>query len=175
LKSAQQQKLPTLSVSGDYGALGTTPANVVPTWSATALVRTSVFDGGRIKSDIQKATAALEQRQAELEDLRVSVEQQIATALLDVRAAAEQVVLATSTVDFAKQALMHAQERFEAGFASNIEVVQAQEALATANTQYINALYAHNIAKLTIARAMGSAEGDLKNILAIEAPSAPGR
>jgi outer membrane protein TolC len=168
VQAAERQRLPTVTLSGDYGALGTTPSNVLPTWSATAVVRASIFDGGRIRSDVQQAVATLGQRQAEREDLRAGVEQQVRDALLDVRAAAQQVDVATSTIDYARQALVHAQQRFEVGFASNLEVIQAQEALVAANTEYINALYAHNIAKLTLARAMGSAESDLKIILALE-------
>jgi len=175
LQSAQHERLPTVTLSGDYGVLGTSPGNVLPTWSATAVVRAPIFDGGRIRSEVQQAAAALGQRQAELEDLRVGIEQQVSDALLDVRAAAQQVDVAMSTMDYARQALQHAQERFAVGFASNLEVIQAQEALVTANTQYINALYAHNIAKLTLAREMGSAESELKTLLALDPPSIPGR
>ena len=86
--------------------------------------------------------------------------------MLDVGAAAQQVDVAAATIDYARQALMQAQDRFSAGVANTIEVVQAQESLANANSEYITALHAHNIAKLLLMRAMGSTEQSWKDVLA---------
>jgi outer membrane protein TolC len=61
--------------------------------------------------------------------------------------------------------LRQAQDRFAAGVTNNIEVIQAQEALATTNDNYINSLLAHNLAKLSLARALGVAEEATKEFL----------
>jgi outer membrane protein TolC len=172
-RGAELERLPTLTVTGDYGALGTTPSNTLSTWSASGIVRVPVFEGGRIHAAILQTSAALEQRQAELADLRTAIEQEVTNALLDVRAAAQQVDVATTTVDYAQQALMQAQDRFGAGVTNNIEVIQAQEALVNANNQYISALHSHNIAKVMLARATGSAEATVKDVLAIDPTPAP--
>jgi outer membrane protein TolC len=165
-RAAAQQRVPTVTASGDAGGLGTMLSDVVSTWSAIGLVRVPIFDGGRIRADMARADAQLTQRRAELEDLRVSIEQQVTDAALDIRAAAEEVDVAMSAMDVARQTLTQAQDRFAAGVTNNIEVVQAQEAVVSANNQYIAALYAHNVAKLTLAHAMGSAEQTWKDLLA---------
>jgi outer membrane protein TolC len=82
-----------------------------------------------------------------------------------VGAAGEQVEVARATLDYAQQTLTQSQDRFSSGVTNNIEVIQAQEALATANQQYIGSLYAHNIAKVLLARAIGAAEQTLRQVL----------
>ena len=165
-RAAELERAPTVAFNGDYGALGTAPSNALSTWSAAGVLRIPIFNGGRIQAHVAQAGAALDQQRAELEDLRISIEQQVTNAVLDVRAAAQQVDVAAATIDYARQALMQAQDRFSAGVANTIEVVQAQESLANANSEYITALHAHNIAKLLLMRAMGSTEQSWKDVLA---------
>ena len=73
--------------------------------------------------------------------------------------------VARSSVDLAQQTLSQAQDRFSAGVADNLEVIQAQEAVASANENYISSLYAHNLAKVSYARAIGYAEEGVKQYL----------
>ncbi|HEX4346786.1 MAG TPA: TolC family protein [Vicinamibacterales bacterium] len=164
-RAATRERLPFVTFNGDAGALGTEPSNTLFTWSATALAHVPIFEGGRIAADRAQANALLKQRRAERDDMRVAIEQQVADALIDLRTASQQVDVATATVDLARQTLAQAQDRFVAGVTNNIEVVQAQETLVNANAQYISALYAHNLSKLTLARATGSVEGTWKDVL----------
>ena len=69
----------------------------------------------------------------------------------DLNSAAEQVEVARSSVDLAQQTLDQARDRFTAGVTDNLEVVQAQDALASANETYISSLYSHNLAKISLA------------------------
>jgi outer membrane protein TolC len=82
--------------------------------------------------------------------------------LLDLASAAQQVEVAKVTVDLANRTLEQARDRFTAGVSDNLEVVQAQESLATANESYISSLYSHNVAKVALARAIGYAEEGVK-------------
>jgi outer membrane protein TolC len=164
-KSAQAQRLPTIGVSGDYGVLGTHPDNAFPTWTVNAGLKVPIFQGGKIEADIRQADAVLAQRKAQRDDLKGRIEQDVADAFLDVAAAGEQVEVATATLDYAQQTLTQSHDRFSAGVTNNIEVIQAQEALANANQQYIGSLYAHNIAKVLLARAVGAAEQTLRQVL----------
>jgi outer membrane protein TolC len=174
-RAAEAQRLPTLAVSGDYGALGTHPNNAFPTWTVNAGMKIPIFQGGRIEADIRQADAVLQQRRAQRDDLKGRIEQDVADAILDVTAAAEQVEVAVTTLDYAQQTLTQSQDRFSAGITNNIEVVQAQEALATANQQYISSLYSHNIAKVLLARAIGAAEQTLRQVLSDDSnPGAQG-
>ena len=84
----------------------------------------------------------MKQRQDELADLRGQIEYQVRAAFLDIRTAADQVAVAQSNLDLANQTLAQARDRFTAGVGDNIEVVQAQESVASANDSLISALYA---------------------------------
>ena len=100
-----------------------------------------------------------------MDNLRGQIDVEVRTALLDLNAANDQVQVARSSVDLAQQALTQAQDRFTAGVADNLEVIQAQEALVTANENYISSLYAHNLSKVEYARAVGFAEQGVKQYL----------
>ncbi len=164
-KAALAERYPSVSVNGDYGTLGRTPGNSHGTFTAIAALKIPVFQGGKIRGDVMQADALLQQRQAQLEDQRSRIEFEVRSAFLDLQAAAEQVEVAKSSVDVAQQTLTQAQDRFSAGVTSNIEVVQAQESLANANENYIASLFAHNLAKLSLARALGVAEEASKDFL----------
>ena len=156
--AAWKQHLPTLEASGNYGVLGFTPSSLGPNYTAGATLNIPVFQGEKVKADVQQADAVLKQRQAQVDNLRAGIEQDVQDALLDLRAAAKQVDVAKIGLDLANQTLAQSQDRFAAGVTNNVEVIQAQQQLATANDQYITALYGHNIAKVLLARAIGNAE-----------------
>ena len=172
-QSAMAERYPTIGISGDYGAIGTHPSNAFSTWTVNAGMKIPIFEGGKIEADIKQAESVLKQRRAQRDDLRGRIEQDVANAFLDVNAATEQVEVAKVTLDYAQQTLTQSQDRFSAGVTNNIEVVQAQEAMATANEQYISSLYAHNIAKVLLARAIGAAEQTLRQVLGDAAGPAP--
>ncbi len=165
LDAAWQQRLPSIGFSGDYGVLGFHPSALGPNWTAAATLAIPIFQGGRIESDIQQARSVLKERQAQVDNLRGSIEQDIANALLDLKAAAEQVEVATTGLDYAQQTLQQSQDRFAAGVTNNVEVIQAQQQLASANDQYIASLFGYNIAKVLLARAIGNDEQAVKQYL----------
>jgi len=72
---------------------------------------------------------------------------------------------ARTGLDFAQRALVQSQDRFAAGVTNNVEVIQAQQQLAAANDQYIAGLYAHNIAKVLLARSIGNIEQMVKQYM----------
>jgi outer membrane protein TolC len=168
VRSAQAQRYPTAGVTADYGDVGTTPNNSHGTFSFTASATVNLFDGHRIEGEIVQAKAALKQRQDELADLRGQILYQVRSAFLDIGTAADQVTVASDNLDLANQALVQARDRFTAGVTDNIEVVQAQESVATANDQLILALFAHNSAKVALARALGGAEQGIQKVLEVK-------
>jgi outer membrane protein TolC len=123
-----------------------------------ANVRIPLFDGGKTTARRIETSSALRQREAELADFRSRVEYEVRTSLLDLRAADQQLQAAQSNVQLASDELQQARDRFGAGVASNLEVTQAQEAVAGASETYISALYSHNLAKASLARSLGVAE-----------------
>jgi outer membrane protein TolC len=131
-------------------------------------VSVPIFTGGRIKGDITEAEAVLRQRKAEAENLRGQVDYDVRTAFLNLQAAREQVTVARENVYLANENLSRSQERFAAGVTDSVEVVQAEQSLASANDQYISSLYNHNLAKLQLARALGVARGSYSQYLAVQ-------
>ena len=164
--SAWKEYLPSLGTSGQYGVLGYTPSGLAPQYSVAGTLSIPIFQGGKVRSDVEQADAVLKQRQAQVDNLRAGIEQDVQDALLDLRAAAKQVDVAKIGLDLANQTLAQSQDRFAAGVTNNVEVIQAQQQLATANDQYIASLYEHNIAKVLLARAIGNAEQLAKQYLA---------
>ncbi len=168
VKAAHGERYPTAGVTADYGDVGPTLSNSHGTFSFVASAKINVFDGGRISGETIRAKAALKQRQDELADLAGEIDYQVRTAFLDIRTAAEQVAVARDNLDLADQTLTQARDRFTAGVSDNIEVVQAQESVATANDNLISALYAHNLAKVGLARALGGAEQGIQKLMEVK-------
>jgi outer membrane protein TolC len=164
-KAAVAERYPTVEVSGDYGVLGPSPTNSHGTFGVTGAVRFPIFQGGRVRGEIEQADAALQQRRAEYQDMRGQVDAEVRRAFLDLNAAASQVAVAESSRKLAADTLAQARDRFAAGVTDTLEVVQAQEQVAVAEQDYIGALYAHNLAKASLARAMGQAAGNIRQFL----------
>ena len=164
-QAATRERLPTGYLSANYGDIGPTLAQSHGTFTVTGTVNVNVFDGGRIRSDQASADAEIERRRNELADLRGKIDFEVRSALLDLSTASDQVSLARDNLDLANQTLQQARDRVAAGVTDNLEVVQAQEAVAAANQDLINGMYAHNLAKVSLARAVGSTETSLKQFL----------
>jgi len=164
-QAAAAGRYPTLDVSANFGDIGVTPSQSNGTWQVTGGVNIPIFAGNRVHSDILQADAQLKQARSQLADLRGRIDYEVRTALLDLQAASDQVKVAQSSVDLAEQALVQAQDRFTAGVADNLEVVQAQESVASAHDIYIQSLYAHNLSKVELARSIGDAEQGVKRYL----------
>ena len=165
LAAAHAERLPSVSLSGDYGVIGPNPASTHGVFSVVGSVSVPIWQGGRTKGDIEQAEATLRQRQAELADQRGRVEQDVRSALIELDTAKGQVRLAESNRTYANETLLEARDRFSAGVATTVEVVQAQEQVAGAESDYISSLFSFNLADLALARATGEAESALPNLL----------
>jgi outer membrane protein TolC len=164
-RAATSEYYPSLDIAGDYGAAGIRPGSSHGVFEVGATLNIPIFAGGRTHADVIEAEATLRQSRQQLEDLRGQIDYEVRSARLDLNSAAEQVEVARSSVDLAQQTLDQAQDRFTAGVTDNLEVVQAQDALASANETYISSLYSHNLAKISLAKAVGFAEEGVKQYL----------
>jgi outer membrane protein TolC len=157
-KAASAERYPSFGVETDYGLSGVNPGSSHGTVDAAATLRIPVFQGGRVHGDILRADASLTRERQRLEDLRARIDEEVRDAYLDLEAAAQEVSVEKSAVTLATQTLEQSRDRFISGVTDNIEVVQAQDVLAIANDTYIASLYSHNLAKISLARAIGVAE-----------------
>jgi len=162
-KAARAEYLPSLSFSADYGLAGTYSTLATHgVFDVRGTLSIPIFQGGKVHGDELQADAQLEQARQQLENIRGQIDQDVRTAFLNLQSSAEQVEVAKSNIDLAQQTLDQSRDRFAAGVADTVEVVQAQEQVATANDSYISSLYSYNYAKISLARALGLAEASVK-------------
>lgn len=159
------RRYPTLSLGANYGVDGVNMAQSHGTFGVAGALRFDIYDGGRMQSELAQTDSVIQQRKNEIADLQGRIDQEVRSALLDLQSAADQVSVAQSNKDLAGQTLTQARDRFVAGVTDNIEVVQAQDALANAEESLISSLYAHNLAKVALARSIGAAETNLKQFM----------
>ncbi|MFL6447102.1 MAG: TolC family protein [Bryobacteraceae bacterium] len=170
VSATRAERYPTATVNGNYGVIGANPAATHGVFAVTAGVSMNVWDGGRIKADIQQAETTLRQRRAELDEYRSRIESEVRTALIELETAAGQLRLAATNRDYANETLTEARDRFGAGVATTVEVVQAQEQVSSAENDYVSGLFSFNLARLTLARATGQAEASLPDFLKRDNP-----
>jgi outer membrane protein TolC len=156
--AASAERYPSLGAETDYGVSGVSPGSSHGTVDAAATLRIPIFQGGRVHGDVLRADASLTEERQRLEDLRARIDQEVRDVYLDLEASAQEVSVEKSAVMLATRSLEQSRDRFSSGVTDNIEVVQAQDALATANDAYIASLYSYNLSKISLARATGVAE-----------------
>jgi len=161
--AAFAQQLPSASFQGDFGDIGTTPGHSHDTYSAAGIVSAPVLQIAKTHGDEEVADAKYRQLQAEYSDMTQQVNADVRDAILDIQSAAKLVEATKSNVDLADEALSEAQQRFKAGISDNLATSQAESQAEQASDQYISALYQHNIAKLSLARALGVAQTNYKD------------
>jgi outer membrane protein TolC len=157
-KASSAERYPSIEQVADYGITGVNPASTHGTVDAAVTLRVPIFQGGKVHGDVLRADASLQRAKQVLEDLRAQIDQEVRNAYLDLKSASEEVAVEKSAVELANETLQQSRDRFKSGVTDNIEVVQAQDALATANDAYIASLYSYNLAKISLARAIGVAE-----------------
>jgi outer membrane protein TolC len=167
-RAAFGEALPSLHLGAELAGVGPRASEAKRVYALVARVSVPLFEGGRAQAQIAQARAALDRQRARVADLRARIEYEVRTARLDLEASAQQVVVAREARDLAERQVQQAEDRFAAGVASNIEVVEAQQALAEATESYLSGSMAHNLSKLALARALGVAEAEAAHFLSGE-------
>jgi outer membrane protein TolC len=163
-KAATADRLPTVKIDADYGDIGVNVRHSHGTVDATGTLSVPVFKEYAFRGEAQVAQAQLDTQRAQLSDLNAQVDADVRDALLDIASSQQQVEVARSSVDLAGEALSEAQQRYANGVSDNLAVSQAEQSVAQANDQYVTSLYRHNVAKLSLARALGAGQ-NYKNYL----------
>jgi outer membrane protein TolC/ABC-type transporter Mla MlaB component len=157
-KASQDLRLPTLRVDGNWAYEGTRLNNGIPVYNYQATLDVPIFTGGRTHAEIVRSDLQLKVLGEQKADLRNQISLDVKTALLNLKSARNQVEVANLGVQLANEEVDQARDRFKAGVANNIEVIQAQDALARANDNQIAALYRFNQARADFARSIGQME-----------------
>jgi outer membrane protein TolC len=159
------QRLPSLSFGGYYQTSTVNGAGTHGNFAAMGSINIPIFREARLRGDEDAAKAQVNAVNAQLDDMRGRIEQQVRAALLDVDASRKLVEVASSNVDLARRALDDEIERVKAGVDDNLPLVTAQAALASAQSSLVESLYQYNVAKLALARATGVLEQQYRTYL----------
>jgi outer membrane protein TolC len=166
LKAARAERLPNVGMSGFYGIQGIAPSNGGNgVFSVSGSVNIPLWQGRRTEADVRAAQAVADQRRAEFADKRSAVEMEIRSTYIDATVANDQVSVADKNRKLALDTLRQSQDRFVAGVATSVEVVQSEESLAAAERDYINSLYSQNLALISLWRATGDVEQHISSLL----------
>ena len=157
-KQAWDARLPALRVDGDWEYQGTRLNNGIPTYNYEVALSMPLFTGGRIRAETKRADLEIQRLQQQQADLRNQIGLDVKNALINLTSARSQVQVANLGVQLSKEEVDQARDRFRAGVANNIEVIQAQDSLARANDNQIAALYRFNQARADLARSVGQME-----------------
>lgn len=156
--ASQESRLPTVNFTGDWAYLGGSSTSGIPTYNYQAGVSLPLFTGGRIRAEVVKEDLEIKRLEQQEDDLRNQIALDVKTALINLDSARNQVQVANLGVQLSKEEVDQARDRFKAGVANNIEVIQAQDSLARANDNQIAALYRFNQARADYARSTGQME-----------------
>jgi outer membrane protein TolC len=154
-QGAADQRLPRFSITALWMEQGLTPTTIIPVYQYQGNLDFPIFTGGRIQAERAQADIALRQLKQQEQDTRDRIALEVKTAIARVESARSEVEVASLGLQLARQEVEQARDRFQAGVANNIEVVQAQDALARANDNQIVALYRYNQARADLAQAIG--------------------
>jgi len=157
-RAARGQRLPSINIDGDWAYQGSSLPSAIPTYVIGATVSVPLWTSGRIRAEEAKAAVQVHrlqnQRRAELD----AIANEVKSAQADLDSGRSQVDVARSGFSLAQKALDQSRERFTSGIANNIEVVTAQDSLARASDNLIEALYRYNLAQAQLAHATGQME-----------------
>ncbi len=155
LSSVTSERVPSLSVNGDYGWIGTKPDEAIGTHTVGVTLSVPIFDGGQREGRISENRSRVRQESIRMKDVSDQVTLEVRNALLTLNSTLQQVAVAQKGLDLAQKELTFARDRFAAGLTTNIEVTNAQAALARARDNLVEALFRFNASRINLARAQG--------------------
>lgn len=173
IKSSRARYLPKIILSGNYGGSGQSLGDIEPSGVIQANLVMTLFDRDRNGERIE-LESRLKRIEQQIADQKRGVEQDIREALLNLHSAEEQVGVAGEGLELAKKELQYARDRFRNGVVNNIEVVKAQDSLARADDNHLNAMAQHAQAKIALARALGNTDKTYRIFLGIQEAAGKG-
>ncbi len=156
--AAWDMHLPTLDVNGFWEEQGLTAGSVIPVYQYVAEVKVPIFSGNRTHAEVKEADLEIQKLKQQRLDLRNEIAVEVRTASAQLESARKQVEVANEGMALAKEEVQQARDRFAAGVANNVEVVQAQDALSRASDNQITALYQYNASRANLAHSVGQME-----------------
>ncbi|MGH9592982.1 MAG: TolC family protein, partial [Bryobacteraceae bacterium] len=156
--AASDSRLPSLQAGGTWAYQGLSSTTGIPVYQYQVAMNVPLFTGGRISAEIARQNLEIRRIEQQRADLRNQIALEVKTSIAQLDSARHQVDVANLGVQLAQEEVSQARDRFAAGVADNVEVVQAQDALARANDNQIAALFQYNQSRADLAWATGQME-----------------
>ncbi len=150
------ERLPSVGLFGDYGTIGTSINDAIPTRTYGFTVKIPVFDGGRRDARRAESASQLRQEQLRTRELHDRIDLEVRTAIDNLKSSIDLVKTAEEGLALAESELAQAERRYKAGVGTSLEVTDAQTRLQRARDDRILALYAYNLSRIDLGTAMGT-------------------
>ena len=124
-------------------------------WKAGVEASWNIFDNGVTSAKVKEANARLATARSQAKEVRETIELEVTEAHEDLTAAQQNIRITSDAVKKAEGNYTIAQVRYEEGVDTNLAVMDAQEKLIEARTNYYTALYNANNGKAKLDKAMG--------------------
>lgn len=124
-------------------------------WEAGVTLSWSIFDNGVTAANVHQAKASVDQYQAEARRIQKTIRLETRSAYIQMKTAEENIKAAAAAVKQAEESYSIAQVRYEEGVDILLTVMDAQEKLTQARSNYCTALYQYNLYRATLEKAMG--------------------
>jgi len=153
---------PSLGLGAGYQVKKSVMTNDLGTtrdgWSIGAQGSWAIFDGRATAGRVAQARSFLEQSRLSTAEQQLGIDVEVRRAFSTLQEANELVTASRAVVGQAEESVRLAQARYEAGTATQLDVLTSQVALTEARTNDVQALYNHTIALASLRRAMGLGE-----------------
>jgi outer membrane protein len=157
-RATSESRWPSMRIVGNWDYEGLSTTTGIPAYDYAVVFDVPIISGGRIHAEDALGDLELKKIAQQRQELENQIAVDVKTAAAELASARSEVDVANQGVTLAQEEVQQARDRFSAGVANNIEVIQAQDALARANDNQIAALYSYNQARADLARASGQME-----------------
>jgi outer membrane protein len=168
VRAASFERLPSLALTGNVGLAAPKfdDSDKQEQWAFGIGVSMPIFDGLRTTANRRLALSRQRAQEARLHHLELQISSELRLAVQDASSRNAQVVVAEKSLNLAQEELRLARQRYQQGVADNREVVEAQNRLAEASDNLVDAVYRYNLSRVELARA----RGDVRSVLAEKVP-----
>lgn len=168
VSTAGLQRWPSLNLSGNYGVASKDwdDTDKQEQWALGLGVSVPVFDGLRTGADRRIAMSRQRAQEFRVRSLELQITSELRLAVQDAGSRNAQIEVAEKSLRLAQEELRLAQQRYQQGVADNREVVEAQNRLAVAEDNLVEATYQYNLSRVELART----RGDVRTVLGEKAP-----
>ena len=158
LKTAKSGSKPQVSAAVEKNITGegaTFRQDHSGAWNAGLRAQWNIFDNGVTSAKVKEAEATLRKAQSVEKQAEENILLEVNNAYLDLKAAEKNIQTTSAAIEIAEEDYLIAQMRYTEGIDTNLVVMDAQEKLTEARTNYYNAMHTYNISKAQLDKSMG--------------------